>query len=240
MADIVGRVLRVDGRDAAEQMAIDEALARSPQAGPVLRCYRWSRPAMSWGYFLNPAAQPEIAQRLATGWEGVRRPTGGGLVEHGHDLTYTLVLPSAGEARRFAMREAYAQASRLVLTALRSLGIDATAAASCAPHAPTACAMQPTNGDTLVDDVKVAGCAARRLRTAMFLQGYVALDRLWRWEVTWPRLADAMTIAAATIWPIAWRADVLRESEAAPANAFAQRRYRTDGWNHPTRELVLR
>ena len=213
-----GRVVRVDGRDAAEQMAIDEALARTPQRGPVLRLYRWARPAVSYGYFMDA----ETARQGRIGWDAVRRPTGGGLVEHGEDVTYTLVLPRDGACSTVA--QAFDAAHQLVFTALRMLAIPARMASAAAPAAPGACATQPVTGDALVDGAKVAGAAARRLREAVLVQGYVALDRLP--SVSWTRLAEAMETAAVAQWPVAWRADGLTTAEQALADELAERRYR--------------
>ena len=69
-------------------MAIDEVLLRHARM-PLLRLYRWERPAISFGYF-GVAAQilPQCGPR-----EAVRRWTGGGVVWHGEDLTYSLVVP---------------------------------------------------------------------------------------------------------------------------------------------------
>src|ERR1700675_3164286 len=75
-------------RAAAENMAIDEMLFLTA-ANPVLRFYRWIRPAVSFGYF---TPWEEVARRFA-GRDLVRRWTGGGIVEHGRDLTYSLVCP---------------------------------------------------------------------------------------------------------------------------------------------------
>ena len=69
----------------ARNMAIDESLLRHVQS-PVLRIYSWDQPCVSIGYF-------QKAQLAPTDRPMVRRFTGGGLVEHGKDLTYTHVLP---------------------------------------------------------------------------------------------------------------------------------------------------
>ena len=229
---MTGRIVRVDGCDAAEQMAIDEALARSPQVGPVLRLYRWMRPAISYGYFMDP----ELACEGRIGWGMVRRPTGGGLVEHGDDVTYTLVLPRGGDCSTVAC--AFGAAHQLVFTALRALHLPARMAAAMAPAQPGVCAAQPVAGDAIVDGAKVAGCASRRLRETVLVQGYVALDRLP--SITWASLADALEAAAAEQWPIAWRPDGLTAAEQALADALAERRYRSDAWNYPERALVAR
>ena len=230
---MTGRLLRVDGADAAMQMAIDEALARSSQDGPVLRLYRWQCPAISWGYFVQ--ADPDVIGR--PGWELVRRPTGGGLVEHGEDLTYTLILPRFIDVA-LSPAEAFAAANQLVLNALRVVDVQGILATETASPQPFYCATQPVAGDVLVGGRKVAGCAARRLRRAMLLQGYVDLPHLCA-PVSWSRMADAMKAAASTLWPVAWRTDGLTTSEMALADDLAGRRYRTDAWNYPQRELAL-
>ncbi len=69
-------------------MAMDEVLLRA--AGqPLLRVYGWSAPAVSFGYFGRFAE----VRRLWPARELVRRWTGGGIVPHGEDFTYTLVVP---------------------------------------------------------------------------------------------------------------------------------------------------
>ena len=215
------------------QMAIDEALARSPQDGPVLRLYRWSRPAISWGYFVQ--VDPDVIGR--PGWELVRRPTGGGLVEHGEDLTYTLILPRFADASLVPV-EAFATANQLVLKALQVLDVQAGLATETSSPQLFYCATQPVAGDVLVGGHKVAGCAARRLRRAMLLQGYVDLPRL-RSPVSWSQMADAMQAAAAALWPVSWCTDELAAAEIALAEELADRRYRTEAWNDSKRGLAL-
>src|SRR5262249_31734025 len=72
-------------------MAVDEVLTEfaARWSQPILRFYGWSEPAASFGYFQKFA---EVA--LATSLRPlVRRPTGGGLVPHDADWTYSLVFP---------------------------------------------------------------------------------------------------------------------------------------------------
>src|SRR4029453_5938271 len=76
-------------RSAAMNMAIDEALLEST-AAPSIRFYRWESPAFSFGYF---GSFPEAADK---GCERdlIRRWAGGGIVFHGEDLTYSVVIPA--------------------------------------------------------------------------------------------------------------------------------------------------
>jgi lipoyl(octanoyl) transferase len=82
-------ILEESPRAAAENMAVDEMLFLTV-ACPALRVYRWIRPSVSFGYF-TPWA--EVSSRFA-GRDLIRRWTGGGIVEHGRDFTYSLVCPN--------------------------------------------------------------------------------------------------------------------------------------------------
>ena len=80
--DELTEVADPEPHDAALNMALDEVLLRRA-AGPLLRVYRWARPAVSFGYF-GKVADAEAAW---PGREMVRRWTGGGIVPHGADVT---------------------------------------------------------------------------------------------------------------------------------------------------------
>ena len=86
----------VDGNHgAAENMAIDEALHRSCvdwNSPPTLRIYGWTRPAVSLG-FAQKADTLDLEYCDSAGIEIVRRPTGGRAVVHGHDVTFSIVIP---------------------------------------------------------------------------------------------------------------------------------------------------
>ena len=77
-------------RPAAMNMAIDEALLEYA-TDPVIRFYRWQSPALSFGYFSRFADVAAYQTERAL----VRRWTGGGIVFHGEDLTYSIVIPAS-------------------------------------------------------------------------------------------------------------------------------------------------
>src|SRR6478609_4312388 len=72
----------------AMNMAIDEALLETVVV-PSIRFYRWRSPALSFGYF---GRFSDVA-RYAAQRDLVRRWTGGGIVFHGDDVTYSIVIP---------------------------------------------------------------------------------------------------------------------------------------------------
>lgn len=162
-------------------MAVDEALLETAPA-PVLRFYRWERPAVSFGCF---QAWTEVAARFP-GRELVRRPTGGGAVEHGdgrETATYALVVPRAGGALA-GLGERPAEAFRRVHAALAfalgSLGIavETHEATGAAAGLGGACFHdRPVPGDLVgtADGRKVAGAAQRRTRAGLLHQGSIRL-----------------------------------------------------------------
>ena len=79
-------------RSAAMNMAIDEALLETANAASI-RFYRWQSPAISFGYFGRFADVAEYASER----DLVRRWTGGGIVFHGEDLTYSIVIPASDQ-----------------------------------------------------------------------------------------------------------------------------------------------
>lgn len=89
-------------------MALDawllEARVSGERSGPLLRLYRWSEPTLSLGKHQQGLAEHwlRLVQegRLAL----VRRPSGGGAVLHGGDLTYALLWPDPPRQRREAYR----------------------------------------------------------------------------------------------------------------------------------------
>jgi len=154
---------------AALNMAIDEALL-AVIPGPVLRIYRWASPAVSFGYF-EPWAPIRAAH---PGRDPVRRWTGGGVVLHGEDLTYSLLIPrAASQAAALPPSGSYGVIHSALCSALADSGIPAGPASASAPKISHACFENPVLHDVLVRGEKVAGAAQRRTRMGLLHQGSI-------------------------------------------------------------------
>lgn len=156
---------------AAENMAWDEALLEfSAQLGaPILRFYGWKEPAASFGYFQR---YQDITRQTALR-PLVRRPTGGGLVPHDSDWTYSIVAPPWHDWYALRAEQSYERAHRWVRTAFARIGVETSLAEAAREEAPGQCFAGHVKGDLLRDGRKLAGAAQRRNKHGLLIQGSV-------------------------------------------------------------------
>ena len=155
-------------RDGPENMAVDEWLAETA-AAPVLRSYRWTPGWGSFGYFVKRGDLPDSGLR----W--VRRWTGGGIVDHREDWTYTLFIPRGHALAEARGAESYRIIHSAVVSALREGGRVAGLAGPSAPAAGGECFIQPVEHDVLDGaGKKIAGAGQRRSVRGLLHQGSVA------------------------------------------------------------------
>jgi lipoate-protein ligase A len=183
---------------------------------PTLRFYRWGSPAVSFGYF----SRFEDVRAFSNDRELVRRWTGGGIVMHGHDLTYSFVIPPSDSLFGKPAREIYSLVHRAITTALARGGIDATLASSSAPRMSDACFANPVNADVLIDGRKVAGAAQRRSRAGLLQQGSIQIDSL-------PQEFSRELSVALCVAP---RAVELSSQCLDAARELAEQKYGTAAW----------
>ena len=156
-----------DRRGAALNMAIDEALLENA-TDPILRYYGWARPALSFGYFGRFADLASITDR-----EIVRRWTGGGIVPHGEDLTYSIVIPANHPAFRASSVQIYHALHTALLQALRTGGMEVDLADGPATTVSEHCFANPVRADVMSGGTKIAGAAHRRTRRGLLHQGSI-------------------------------------------------------------------
>jgi len=164
-------VLRSAAGDAPFNMALDEALLESmPRLDvPVLRFYSWTQPAASFGYFQRYA---EVS-RLTLLRPLVRRPTGGGIVPHAADWTYSLAFPVTHEWYSLTALESYRRVHQWIQSAFTELNIQTDLAASPFKAAAGHCFVGYEQSDLLWRGQKIAGAAQRRRKDGLLIQGSV-------------------------------------------------------------------
>lgn len=153
-----------EAREPSGQMALDEALLLTC-AGPVVRAYRWAVPAVTFGY----AQKYSEAVMMAGNLPVVRRWTGGGLVFHGSDLTFSLAVPASHALCRLKTPEIYLGIHRAFSQAMEPVGARLAATADCRPG--PACFQSPAPNDILIGERKICGGALRRGKKGLLYQG---------------------------------------------------------------------
>jgi lipoate-protein ligase A len=161
---------------AALNMAIDEALLEDATV-PSIRFYRWHSPALSFGYF---GRFIDVAIH-ASGRDLVRRWTGGGMVFHGEDLTYSIVIPCDHSAFGESSMAVYERIHRALADAWNEIGKHAHLAESMQRVDRTlerglpaaSCFANPVRSDVMIDGRKIAGAAQRRTRRGLLQQGSI-------------------------------------------------------------------
>ncbi len=164
-------LLRQGKHDFDYNMALDEALLESaPERDcPVLRFYGWTEPAASFGYSQNWA---EI-EKLTALRPLLRRPTGGGLVPHDTDWTYSLVFPPGHFWYRFKAAESYLRVHQWLRDAFAQMDVPATLSPLRQKEIPGQCFVGAEKDDLLWHGRKIAGAAQRRTRNGLLIQGSV-------------------------------------------------------------------
>jgi len=152
-------------RGAAENMALDEALFLQATF-PLMRSYRWIRPSVSFGYF---TPWRSVVERFAER-DAVRRWTGGGIVEHGSDFTYSIIIPGQNSA---TSAELYCFIHRALAELLRAYGHPVEVSQHPDIRESNACFEKAVEFDLKVYGEKIAGAAVRRHRKGVLLQGSI-------------------------------------------------------------------
>ena len=161
---------------AAMNMAIDEALLESASI-PTIRFYRWHSPALSFGYFGRFSKVAICAAER----DLVRRWTGGGIVLHGDDLTYSVMIPASDPLFSESSIWIYEKIHRALADALNGVGerVVLAGSARCADRpsqrgvATSNCFTNPVRADVMMDGRKIAGAAQRRTRRGLLQQGSI-------------------------------------------------------------------
>jgi lipoate-protein ligase A len=157
-------------RAGPEAMAVDEWLLATATE-PVLRVYEWEGEWASVGYFGKAAEAREAIPRV--NW--VRRWTGGGLVDHRADWTYTLVLPHPAPLAMARGAESYRAIHAALAAALAAEGLDVRLSGGAGETGAALCFENPVPHDLVAaDGRKLAGAGQRRSRLGLLHQGSVA------------------------------------------------------------------
>jgi lipoyl(octanoyl) transferase len=206
-------------------MALDEALLHAaPRLNqPVLRFYGWTEPAASFGYFQKYA---EIA-RLTPLRPLVRRPTGGGLVPHDADWTYSLMFPPTHNWYQLSATDSYRHMHEWIQAAFARLGLPTGLAPACRKTLPGQCFQGHEMFDLLWQGRKLAGAAQRRTRHGLLIQGSVQPQQIPLARTDWEMaMCDVMRAEDGASWlPFELDAPLAEQARALARQKYSQPTY---------------
>ncbi len=189
---------------AAENMATDFLLLqRYPAAAHArFRHYGWHRPAFTFGYSQKIAW---VRTQLPPGetFDLCRRPTGGGVVDHREDWTYTLVIPRGHSLEEARATESYRAVHAALAEALVAQGVPAELKKAVEPAddgnpaGPGVCFQRPELYDVVHASTgeKIAGAAQKRNKHGLLFQG--SIEKSAAGPVDWDDFADRFSAALA-------------------------------------------
>lgn len=219
------RLLDAGWGEPAENMAIDELLLEEVglEGKPVLRYYGWKQPAATFGY----------SQRFSdvSRWETlrplIRRPTGGGLVSHGKDWTYSVVIPPGHYWYGLRAEASYRRMHEWICAALNRVGMPSLLAPDAVKSVPGQCFSGAERFDLVFQERKIAGAAQRRSKAGLLIQGSL--------QVANPKIVrESWQEAMLECYPgvgISWEAMCLDDRFKERAAGLVREKYSTTWYN---------
>jgi lipoate-protein ligase A len=245
-------------------MAVDEALlehfGRDPSL-PVLRIYGWHPPAFSLGRYQKADEVLDLHACAEAGIPVVRRITGGGVIYHAEEITYSIVCTPAHIAEAGTVKQSFARLCRFLIETYTTLGLEAgfavdynTDKAPLGVRTPF-CFAGKEEYDIIIGGRKIGGNAQRRTKGVIFQHGSIPLRTMASLALPFLREKvadlDQSTVSLAELGVAksqdelkALLAEAFRQSmgvklqqsalsaaEQATVRQLEEKKYRDHGWN---------
>jgi len=259
----IWRLIDTGPLDGPSNMALDEALLTcfdKNQSLPVLRLYGWNPPALSVGRYQDAGAALQLDLCAADGVPVVRRMTGGGIIYHAQELTYSIVCAPEQVGGPAGVKEGFRRLCGFLLGTYLGLGLQAAFAADLNPagerlgERTAFCFAGKEEFDVLVNGRKIGGNAQRRLSGAILQHGSIPLESRVQHGARYlrdpaPGAAGSVSLAELGLWPepaqlkqmlvrafeerlgVRLVPDLLSPEELAAAARLEEKKYRCRSWN---------
>ncbi len=236
-------------------MAVDEALLRNFKENdmPILRLYRW-KPSLSLGRFSNVHETLNLEALQKQKLHLVRRMTGGGVLVHGGDLSYSLILPRE-TLRDAGVKESYRYLCQFLVKLYENLGLSAEFAQDLHMKSSKSNICMAANEpyDIIVNGKKMGGNAQRYVSKALFQHGSIpisldeevfkdvflncsglknifTLDKISK-EINYKKLTHLLTEAFTRSFGVTLIGDTLSGWESCSSDEFLAQKYSQKRWN---------
>ena len=164
---------------AKENMLIDKELfdGFKPNDMPIFRVYEWE---ISYTYGVSQKIETiqNLEQLKAYNGNHAKRMTGGGILFHGNDISYSLVIPTS-YVKNLSVKESYELICSFLMAFYTSLGLKPVFAKdieSINLSKSEYCQEGYEPYDILVEGKKIGGNAQRRAKESIFQHGSISID----------------------------------------------------------------
>jgi len=162
-------------------MAVDDFLFENLGIKPktFIRFYTWKRPTVSLGYSQEIRRVLDLEFCRKNGIDIVRRSTGGKLVLHHKEVTYS-ICSSDSEVFTSSLNESYKLVSEALINGLKEIGIPAYLANESHPsysRSSLPCFSYPARNEIKVKGRKIVGSAQKRIGSRFIQHGSIPLER---------------------------------------------------------------
>ncbi len=226
-----GLIIETQPFNAYEQMAADEVLCDALMAPYTLRFYNWSGPGVTFGYSQRILSVRSGIGPVNSALPLARRPTGGGIVLHESDLTFSFIFHQPGVY--FEPAKTYDRLHRAITGGYAEAGVgfellNEHTADYKTDNPVMDCFAKPVNLDIMYNKKKVLGGALRKFGDYMLYQAsFQAPDA--RSNAAFHR--DIIIKALGLEFGLSWRSAIFSELEINKIKNLALSKYRTSEWN---------
>ena len=161
---------------AKANMDIDKELFYSFKEGdkPILRIYNWEES------FTYGVSQKQEELDFEYGKSSAKRITGGGILLHGHDISYCIVTP-VSSIKNASVKKSYEELCKFILEFYKSLGLKPNFAKDIKEielHKSPFCQVGYEPYDIIINGKKIGGNAQKRSRHTILQHGSIPLKSL--------------------------------------------------------------
>lgn len=173
------RLLKSFNKSAKTNMSIDKSLVECFDINnkAVLRFYTWEK---SFTVGLSQDVNDYTNEYLSYNNNCAKRMTGGGVLFHGHDVSYSLLFPSLLLGNK-SVKESYEYICSFLLNFYKSLGLDAKYAKddeNITLSKSNFCQVGYEAYDIVVNGIKIGGNAQKRSRNMIFQHGSIPIKEI--------------------------------------------------------------
>ena len=180
------KLIRSCAASADYNMALDEKILTQylDDGIGLFRTYRWQGPSFTYGFHQDPRSQIDLARCASDGIQVAKRITGGGILFHNDEITYSFVCNKADVGEPEGMFVSYREICAFLMRFYKSLNLNPMFALQEKNFRNRSvvhqlCCASNEKYDIVIDSRKIGGNAQKRKRHVVFQHGSIPCSINW-------------------------------------------------------------